>query len=257
MTARSADGGHRAREPGGRGRVSSGSTRSACRAAAALALVGAPLGAQGASREAHAEFLIGGAWSVRTPLVVRLPGRAPIRLRARYTTRPWADAPYYAYRVGGGRAAGCGAPAGDEGELLHHKLYLENPAPPVEHFEVTHGYNLAGATALRPAGPVTVRFGLALVVAHAEGRVAGERVGGSRRTFLGGGYHLAGASAQLALGRRYALGRGDASVLYAVPEAKLTASLARVPVGDAGGSALVPNVAAHALAGLGVCRSWR
>jgi len=211
-----------------------------------------------ASRVAHAEFLLGAAWSLPMPLVIRLPGRPPVRLRARYATRPWADAPYYAYRAGGGRAPGCATPpAGAEGELLHHKLYLQNPAPPIEHFEVTHGYNLAMIGAVRPAGRVAVRVGVGVVIAHAEGRVAGEHVGGSRRTALGGGYHLAGLTAQLAVGRRYTLARGRTAALYAVPEVKLTGAIARVPVGDAGGTALVPNVAAHALAGLGVCRSWR
>jgi hypothetical protein len=245
-------------------RVGAGAAALAWRAApvAAAALAAPCVGAQPSPRapprEAHAEFLLGGAWSLRTPLVVRLPGSTPVRLRARYSTRPWSDAPYYAYRAGAGRADRCGRPAaGGEGELLHHKLYLENPAPPVERFEVTHGYNLAGAAAVRPAGRVAVRRGLALVVAHAEGRVAGERVGGTRGTFLGGGYHLAGLAAQLAVGRRYPLTRGGATTLYALPEARLSAALARVPVGDAGGIALVPNVAAHALAGVGACRLWR
>ena len=91
------------------------------------------------------------------------------------------------------------------------------------------------------------------MIAHAEGRIAGQRVGGSRRTFLGGGYHVAGLTAQLAAGRRYALGLGQVAV-YALPEVKLTASMARVPLGDAGGRVLVPNIAVHALAGLGVRR---
>ena len=227
---------------------------------ALLAIAGREANAQagGRAREAHAEFLLGTAWSLPTPLVIRLPRDAPVRLRARYSTRPWSDAPYYAYRAGAGRAAACGSPpTAVEGGLLHHKLYLENPAPPVEHFEVTHGYNLASVAAVRPAGRVVVRFGVALVVAHAEGRVAGQRVGGSRRTFLGRGYHLAGLAAELAVGRRYMLTRGGATSLYALPEAKLTAALARVPVGDAGGAAAVRDVAAHALAGLGACRRWR
>ena len=222
-----------------------------------LPVAGTRAVAQDAGREAHAEFLLGTAWSLPTPLVIRLPGRPTVRLRASYETRPWRDAPYYAYRAGGGHASRCGEPpAGFEGELLHHKLYLPAPPPPIEHFEVTHGYNLTTATAVRRADRLSVRFGVGLVVAHAEGRVAGQKVGGSRRTFLGRGYHLAGLTAQVALGRRYALGRGR-TALYAVPEAKLTGSLARIPVGDAGGRALVPNVAAHALAGLGVCRLWR
>lgn len=216
-------------------------------ALAALALLPCPAGAQPPAHELHAEFLVGTAWSLPTPLVVRLPGAAPVRIRARYATRPLADAPYYAYRAGGGPAPARGV----EGELVHHKLYLRHASPPVEHFEVTHGYNLLTANALRPAGRLTVRLGVGLVIAHPEGRVAGQRVGGSRRTLLGGGYHLAGVTTQLAVGRAYPLGRGR-TALYAVPEAKLTASLARVPLGDAGGTILVPNVALHALAGLGV-----
>ena len=213
---------------------------------AALALLAAPLPAAAQARPAdlHAELLLGGAWNVPTPLVIRLPDGTTVRRRARWSTRPWADAPYYAYRAGGAF----------EGELLHHKLYLENPRPPIEHLEVTHGYNLVTANAVRPARRLAVRLGIGLVVAHAEGTIAGERVGGTRRTRLGGGYHLAGVTAQAAVGRAYPLARGR-TVPYTVPEAKLTASLARVPVGDRGGSALVPNVALHALAGVGVRRA--
>jgi hypothetical protein len=197
--------------------------------------------------ESTAELLGGTAWSLRTPLIVRQPGAPRVRLRARYSTRPWRDAPYYAYRVGHGSAQ-----RAIEAELVHHKLYLENPAPPVERFEVTHGYNLATANARAPAGRWQLRLGVGLVVAHAEGRIAGA-VLGRRRTFLGGGYHIAGATAQLALGRRYDLGRGTTTA-FATPEAKFTASFARIPLEQ--GSVLVPNVAVHALAGLGVRQRW-
>jgi hypothetical protein len=100
-----------------------------------------------ARREIAAEFYGGTAWSLRTLLTVRLPGAAPTRLRARYATRPLADAPYYAYRASYGTAT-----RAVEAELVHHKLYLENPAPPIERFEVTHGYNLATANVRAPAG---------------------------------------------------------------------------------------------------------
>jgi hypothetical protein len=234
-------------------------TRTARGALAVLALAAPlvaarPLAAQEApdarrAREAEIAFELQGgtAWSLPTPLIVRLAGARPARLRARYSTRPLADAPYYAYRISRGSPG-----RAVEAELLHHKLYLENPAPPVERFEVTHGYNLATASARVPVGRWFSRVGLGLVVAHAEGRVAGMEVG-RRRTWLGGGYHLAGATAQLALGRRYPFARG-ATAVYAVPEVKLTAALARIPL--QAGSLLVPNVAAHALAGLGVRRRW-
>ncbi len=104
-----------------------------------------------------------------------------------------------------------------------------------------------------PAGRYQLRLGIGVVVAHPEGRIAGRAVG-PRRSLLGGGYHLAGATAQLGLGRRYAFGRGRTAA-FAAPELKLTASAARVPLAG-GGSVFVPNVAVHALGGLGVRRRW-
>ena len=198
-------------------------------------------------REIAVELLGGTAWSLRTPLTARLPGAAPTTQRARYSTRPLADAPYYAYRVSYGTAS-----RAVEAELLHHKLYLDNPRPPVERLEVTHGYNLVMANVRAPAGHVRVRAGLGVVVAHAEGRIAGQPVG-ERHTVLGSGYHVAGPVVQLGAGRRYLFGRGSLAA-FAVPELKFTASLARVPVG--GGSVRVPNAALHALVGLGLRRAW-
>jgi hypothetical protein len=225
--------------------------RGAVGALAVLALASNLGVAQRNTSEAHFELLFGTAWSLPTPLTIRLPDAAVLRRRVRYSTRPWSDAPYYAYRVGGGSTGMRGNPAGYEAELLHHKLYLEHPTPPVEHFEVTHGYNLISANAVRVADRMSLRFGVGVVIAHAEGRIGGQRVGGSRRTFLGGGYHIAGVTTQVAASRRYPLARGRVA-MYALPEAKITASLARVPLGDAGGSVLIPNIAAHLLAGLGV-----
>ena len=200
---------------------------------------------------AHEEIAIevqgGTAWSLPTPLIIRREGAPSVRLRARYSTRPLADAPYYAYRLSRGSRTHAA-----EAELVHHKLYLDNPAPPIERFEVTHGYNLAMANVRAPAGRWQVRVGLGLVVAHAEGRIGGATIGRGR-TLLGGGYHIAGVTTQLAVGRRFPLGRAPTAAFVA-PELKLTASMARIPLDV--GSVLVPNVAAHALAGLGVRRRW-
>ena len=162
----------------------------------------------------------------------------------------------------------CGASL-DEGrdcrDYFHDLLGLEAEVPggpgPLPHFFAVASYNLQHPSqfapdvlpGLRAADRFTIRVGIGLVIAHGEGRIAGERVGGTRRTFLGGSYHLAGVTAQVAAGRRYPFGRGRV-VAYAMPEAKVTASLARLPLGDGGGSIFVPNVAAHVLAGLGVRR---
>jgi hypothetical protein len=190
-----------------------------------------------------AEAFTGSAWHLPIPLVVDLP-EEHARLRARYNTRPFADAPYYSYRLGhtwtSGRAV--------EVEMLHHKLYLENPRPPVERFEVTHGYNLPTVNVVWPASGWQLRFGLGLVVAHPEGRIAGRAVSGGR-TLLGGGYHIAGVTAQVAFGRRYVLW-GSRVAMTAAPEVKLTASWARIPLQR--GHLSVPDVSLHALGGLGV-----
>ena len=214
------------------------------RSCAILALAGA--GERAAAQETgqrwQAAFFAGTAWSLPTRLVIRQRGEPELRLRARYETRPWADAPYYAYRLGY-------APRGRdavEAELVHHKVYLANRPPEVQQFEVTHGYNLATLNyARRRPGDWSVRVGLGLTIAHAENVVRGRR-NGPIRSLLGGGYQIAGPTAQVAAGYGWALGR-HVSLL---PELKLTASHARVSVAD--GWATVPNVALHALVGLEV-----
>jgi hypothetical protein len=181
------------------------------------------------------------SWSAPSPLRIQREGEPDLAFTARYETRPFRGSPYYAYRFA--RWSGLRA---WEAELVHHKLYLTNPPPEVQHFEVTHGYNLVTvnhAARSRERGWVA-RLGVGVVIAHPEGVVRGRPIA-SARTVLGGGYHVAGFTAQVAVGRRIELARH----LVLSPEAKATASLARMSTAD--GRLAVPNVALHALAGLG------
>ena len=192
-------------------------------------------------RSYGAELFGGTAWSLPLPLTIDVPeGRA--RIRPRYSTRPFADSPYYSYRAAVG-----GRDGSVEAEMLHHKMYLENPAPPLERLEITHGYNLPTINVARPGDRWRLRFGLGLVVAHPEGRVAGRPIRAGR-TFLGGGYHIAGLTTQLAVGRQYPLARGRVAMM-AAPEAKLTASWAHMRLDQ--GRLIAPNVAVHVLGGVG------
>ena len=208
-------------------------------------LVAGPLSAQTGRPRAprwSIELFGGTAASLRTPLRIRQAELPSLAFTARYRTRPWSGSPYYAYRVGRwtGRNAG-------ELELVHHKLYLRGGPPEVQRFEVTHGYNLLLANRAVREQWGEVRLGLGPVIAHAENVVRGRALE-SDRGGLWGGYRLAGAAAQLALSRRVALGSGWSLI----GEGKATAAYARVPV--AGGHASVPNVAAHALLGVGYGR---
>jgi hypothetical protein len=213
----------------------------------ALAPLPRALPAQSAPSETlAAELFTGFAWNLRTPLVLEHDGQRRV-VRAHWSTRPFDDAPYYSYRVA--RASVGGELAA---EMLHHKLYLENPVPPIDRLEVSHGYNEPMFDLATRAEGFRWRFGIGVVVAHPEGEVAGRSIG-PVRTLIGGGYHIAGISAQLAAGRRYPL-NGGAVAMTASPELKLTAALARIRIAQ--GSLLVPNVALHALGGLGVQRRW-
>jgi hypothetical protein len=212
-----------------------------------LVVPAARAAAQCPRQEVAAELFTGTAWSMPTPLTVDLPGAGGrTRIDARYSTRPFQDAPYYSYRVGVARADGRAV----ELEMMHHKLYLENPSGPVERFEVTHGYNLPTVNFSVPSGEWRARFGVGLVVAHPEGSIGGREIAGEP-TVLGGGYHIAGFTTQLGFGRRYALGAGE-TAMTAAPEVKVTASWARI--GVPAGTVTVPNVAVHLLGGVGVRR---
>jgi hypothetical protein len=192
----------------------------------------APAAAQGFT----GTFFAGTAWNLPMPLRVEQPGEPALHFKARYRTRPWKGAPYYAYRLGYEQW---------EAELVHHKLYLQNPPPEIQHFEVSHGYNLAMVNYARPSCGFVIRLGIGLLIAHPEGRIRGKAVG-PVRSLLGGGYHISGISAQLSLAREFDL----TPHLFTNPEIKFTAAWARVPLAG-GGRIEIPNLALHALTGLG------
>lgn len=185
-----------------------------------------------------AEVFAGTAWSLPLPLRIEQPGETPIRFKARYNTRPWSGSPYYAYRLGYQRWSA---------ELVHHKLYLKNPPDEIEHFEVSHGYNLALVSRTLPMGnsPAIFRIGLGMVIGHPEGRIRGKSIN-PVRSLLGGGYHISGLCLQAAVGPQL----GIAEHWFFRPEIKLTGAWAQMPLAG-GGVAKVPNIALHTLFGFG------
>lgn len=177
----------------------------------------------------------GSAQSLPTRLVIRQQGEPDIDFIARYRTRPLAEVPYYDVRIGRN---------GWELELVHHKLYLENRPAEVALFEITHGYNLILANRAFTVGGFQLRPGAGIVLAHPEATIRGERFDESRG-ILRTGWYVSGPAAQLGFGREFPLGRHWAIA----GELKATAAWARVPVPR--GTADVPNLAGHALVGVG------
>lgn len=200
------------------------------------------------SKVGHSQVVVeafaGTAWNIPSRLRVAEPGYENILFTARYNTRAWKGSPYYAVRGGIGRWGV---------ELVHHKLYLKNPPPEIQHLEVSHGYNMLfanralAATEHRPV----VRIGIGAVIGHPEGKVRGRAIDPAA-SLLGGGYHLSGICLQGAIGLPFEIHRG----LFWQPEAKLTAAWAKMPLLD-GGSITIPNIAIHTVLGFGYRREIR
>jgi hypothetical protein len=202
---------------------------------ASLALLGlaAPLAA---ASEWRFEAATGTAHSFASSLTLELARRPETQLDADWETHPFDGAIYYSLRVSRFERGG-----GWEIQLLHHKLYLANPSPPVGRFEVSHGYNLVTVARALERGGFTGRLGVGVVVAHPETVIDGQPQPADQS-----GYVLTGPAFVLGAGRSFDLGRRA----FLEGELGFSFAWARVPV--AGGHAGVPNRAVHALVGLGV-----
>ncbi len=183
----------------------------------------------------------GTAWNAPLPLTIYQKGEAPIRVdRPQWDTRPLYESPYYAIRVDNGRWGV---------ELIHHKLYLDNPPPEVQQFWISHGYNLILVERLAARPPFTVVYGVGPVLAHPETIVREQELSDPPHAGISlTGFYLSGISVHASALYRLPI----TSWLRLVAEGKVTAAWARVPVAD--GYADVPNVAVHGL--LGLAFSW-
>jgi hypothetical protein len=206
-------------------------------ALAAAALFLAPIRARAQDRF-RAEIFGGSAWSIPTTLTIDQSGEERLSFRAHWETRPFEDAPYYAVRVAlwGGRR-------GWELQLLHHKIYLTNPPPEIDYFEVSHGWNILTIQRAIRGRLLDWRAGAGAVITHTEGRIRGREVDPGGGIF--GGYHLSGAGALVGAGKSFSFSRR----FFATAEGQLTFSAARIPIRT--GHVRTANVAFHVLFGLG------
>ena len=187
----------------------------------------------------RAEIFGGTSWSVPSTLKIDQSGEERLSFRAHWETRPFHEAPYYAARVAlwSGRH-------GWELQLLHHKIYLENPPPEIDRFQIAHGWNLLSIQRASRTRILDWRVGAGVVIAHPEGRIRGRDVDTDGGIF-DRGYHLSGAGVLAGAGKSFPISRR----FFANVEAQATYSWARVPIHT--GHARTSNVAFHALFGFG------
>ena len=181
--------------------------------------------------------------NIPTPLTIKQEGEEVIKVKwARYESACWSGSPYFALRAGlwkNGKAW--------ELELVHEKIILKNKPKDVQHFQVSHGYNLIlvnRAWRLHEYYDLTCRVGAGIILAHPETIVRNKKRGYGE--YFPKGDYISGPTAQVAVGKRFRFWKG----LFGVLEAKFTASYAfYVPIAD--GYAVVPNLAIHGLFGIG------
>ncbi|MCI0618530.1 hypothetical protein L0244_36590 [bacterium] len=174
----------------------------------------------------------GSAKSFSTKLEIEQTAFPKFEFDADYETRPWEDAPYYGWRISRQSEKHAW-----ELEFLHHKIYLTNNPPEIQHFEVSHGYNMLFLNHAWIFGPNYIRAGAGPVISHTESEIRG--------LGFASNYEISGFVGQGAFGRRFYLSR----IFYFTLEGKFTLATASVSIAQ--GKAHAPNVAIHGLAGIG------
>jgi hypothetical protein len=186
------------------------------------------------------EFFLGSAVNLNTPLEISQSGHPALDVTADYETRGFERPMYWSFRFGFNRTE----QGAWEFQARHHKLFLTNPPPEVQHFEITHGFNILTFNRSFEDLPVTLRVGAGLVLAEPNTTIRGlsdEDAGG----LFGSGYTLTGPAFVGGVSKDFTVWKG----LFFVIEADLIAAWFRVPVVD--GHAQGPNISLHGLAGLG------
>jgi hypothetical protein len=213
----------------------------AARTALALVLLVAAAGDAVALRLSSVEIGLGAVWNARSTLRVEQTGEPDVEIRADWSTRSFDGPMYYMMRIGARTNGG----QRWEIQFVHHKLYLENPTAEVQHFEITHGFNLFTFDRVGER-TITWRAGAGIVVPHTDSTVRGQSSHGGDGIF-GTGYRIGGPALLVGAGKEIDLGER----WFVVPELQATAGWVRVKVAD--GDARTSNLALHFLLSLG----WR
>ena len=171
----------------------------------------------------YASLGSGTAYNVPMPLTIHTSGNPDIHMNgARYETRPFQESGYYLYRIGHRDKH-----TGWELEFVHHKLYLVSEDPNIQHFEITHGYNLLSLNRLNELewGKLQLRYGVGVVIAHPETTIYNQSFSQTGGLFSDG-YFVSGGVVSVGVGRQFDLSKQ----FYLEADSKLYLSYSQVPV---------------------------
>jgi hypothetical protein len=181
------------------------------------------------------EALIGDAYNLDSRTSVVHPSLGTVSLDGEYETRGFEGPVHYAWRVARwkeGRAW--------ELQLLHHKLYLQDPPAGIDALSVSHGFNIVTLNRAFDYAGWRPRVGIGPVITHVEATIAGSTYDGP--------YELAGAAVLVGLGKTVAITSG----FYVLGE--VSATFGYVEANPSGAPELelnIRNPAVHAQLGAG------
>ncbi|MEW6102596.1 MAG: hypothetical protein AB1630_02060 [bacterium] len=186
------------------------------------------------------ELFGGSQFNIPLALTIRQEGQEDIKVnRPEYKSEAFKEAPYYAYRFGLWKEYKAW-----ELELVHQKIILKNKPENVQHFEISHGYNLITINRAFLYPHFILRVGGGIVLTHPESTIRNKENGYDAE--FPNGFYISGPTVQIAIARRIKI----SPRLFGCLETKFTSSYAiDVPVVD--GSADVPHMAVHLLFGIG------
>ena len=192
-----------------------------------------------AQQNYYLEIFSGAAENLRCPLIIKQKDQPAISTKAEYSTRPF-DKPYY-YIVKFGFST---FKTDWQIQFIHHKLYLENLPADVQHFEITHGYNMLTLNKIFELRKFYFLIGAGIILPHAQSEVRHKKLLSSGG-ILGSGYYITGPVVLLGIGKNYQLIKR----LYLSIEGQIACSVAQVPIAE--GEAEVTNLSMHGLLGFG------
>ncbi len=181
------------------------------------------------------EALFGDAYNFDSRLKID-QGEYTRSLSANYATRGFDTPLYYSARLSNwqGKEAW-------EFQLIHHKLYLNNPPPGVTSLSISHGFNIVTLNRAIDRNGWILRLGAGPVITHAEAVINGASYDGP--------YEISGAALLAGTGRRFYISRSmfiqidaAATAAYAEPRTNGTPAL----------KLSVSNIGVHGMFGLGI-----
>lgn len=173
------------------------------------------------------EYNGGVPYNINLPLTIEQEGHPDINLTANFASEPFVPPIYWVFRV-----AKWKNDKAWEFEMIHQKLYLENPTPEIQYFSITHGFNMTFINRvfrikLFNTDGFAARIGTGIVFAHAENMIR-EKEFDQTQSFGDLGYYITYPNINLGLSKEFKLTK----FAYLNLEAKHNTSYGKVPIVD-------------------------